>query len=248
MNSLKILIVEDEIITATDIKETLEKVGHQVIAMARNYHDAITAIKHQIPDIALIDIHLGVGNSDGISVAKELLAHHPIPIIYLTAHSEVPTFQRAKETLPAAYLLKPFRQQELAMQVELAYYHFQANRKGVSHPAASEDLYLPIDKKGYEKIVKNDVVCLKAEGAYVKIFLHHEKKTPTVAMNIGYLEQFFPAPNFYRLSRSYLININHIERMISNEIHLSNYPTPITIPEGSRKDFLNKLPLVRSPQ
>ncbi len=246
MSSLNILIVEDELITANDIQETLEKAGHVVTAVARNIHIARLAVQQQLPDVALIDIDLGPGNANGIDVAQVIQAYGPIPIIYLTAHYEDATFLQAKETGPAAYLLKPFRHRELALQVELAYYHHQVNHKGKTHPAAAPELYLPV-KKGYQRIDKADIVYIQANGAYTNIFLTTGKSPHILSMNLGYLAQFIPSPNFYRLSRSTLINVQHLERIEGNLLFLNHYSTPLTIPEASRKDLLAKLPVVRTP-
>jgi DNA-binding LytR/AlgR family response regulator len=246
MNPLKILIVEDEIITANDIRETLAQAGHTVIAIARNQAQAMAAIGQQLPDMALVDIHLGDGAIDGIGVAQALQAHHPIPIIYLTAHAEDPTFLRAKETGPAAYMLKPFRHRELAMQVELAYYHYQTNLQPKLHPAVAADLYLPF-KNGYQRIIKADVLIAQAAGAYTKIFLNDTKTAHTVTMNIGYLSQFFPSSDFYRLSRSMLINLQYVDRIDGAQLYIRHYPAMIPIPDASRKDLLTKLPIVRTP-
>jgi DNA-binding LytR/AlgR family response regulator len=246
MNRLNILIVEDELITANDIQETLQKAGHTVIALARNFNEAMAVLNRQVPDLALVDIHLGDESVDGIGVAQALRANHPIPIIFLTAHSEDPVFLRAKETGPAAYLLKPFRHRELAMQVELAYYHHQANLQPKAHPAVATDLYLPV-KKGHQRVVKADVVYAQADGSYTKIFRESPKPPYIVTMNLGYLTQFFPSPDFYRLSRSLLINLKFTDNIEGNQLFMIDYPTPILIPEASRKELLTKLPIVRTP-
>ncbi len=155
MKSLKILIVEDELVTAADIQETLEKAGHRVTGIARNFREAIEAVKRYAPDLALIDIVLKGSEADGIATAQALLEQRAMPIIYLTANSETPTVQRAAETHPAAYLLKPFRQTELAIQVELAYYNYQANQGHSVSPQASASLFLPVEQgKGHVKNLK----------------------------------------------------------------------------------------------
>ncbi|CAN5355266.1 N/A [soil metagenome] len=240
MNSLNILIVEDENITAVDIQETLEKAGHQVTAIARNFQEAVAAVKHCPPDLAMIDIRLEGSSADGITTARELLNQHWMPIIYLTANSESQTFQRAKETSPAAYLLKPFRHHELAFQVELAYIN-QHNRNQLT----STTLFLPINK-GHEKIEKDNVVYLLAEGAYVKVYMVGEDKPHLLAMNLGYLAQYFSTANFHRLSRSLLINLNHVSRLERNQLFLHKLPAPIIIPEGNRVDLMKKLAVVRT--
>lgn len=242
MEKWKILIVEDELITAVDIKETLEKAGHQIIAVARDFKEAMAAVKRQLPDLAMIDIRLEDSTMDGIGVGKELLNLHFMPIIYLTANSESETFQRAKETLPAAYLLKPFRHRELAMQVELAY----TNRKSSTNSLDSEHLYLPINK-GYEKIAQADVLYLLADGSYTKVFMLNEEVPLLVSMNLGHLAQYFTAPHFYRLSRSLLINLSHLGRIERNQLWLENHKLPIPVPDVNRAELLRRLKIVRTP-
>jgi DNA-binding LytR/AlgR family response regulator len=239
--SLKILIVEDETITAADIEETLEQAGHEIVAIARNHQQALVAVKKSAPDLALIDITLADGD-DGIRTAESLLQQHWMPVIYLTAHSEQETFERAKQTIPAAYLLKPFRKNELAMQVEIAWQYFHAREK---HDYEGDDLFLPINK-GYEKVNKANVVCLKAEGAYVQLCQINDDAPLLITMNIGYLAQYFPGQNFYRLSRSLLINLAFLERIERNQILMRNQKNPLPLPEANRAELLKRLTIVKT--
>lgn len=246
MDSLKILIVEDETITAMDLRETLQEAGHSVTAIARNFEQALAAVKSHPPDLALIDIQLGDEFTvNGIATAKVLLNYHRMPIIYLTANSELKTFQAAKETLPAAYLLKPFRHDELKLQIELAYYYFQSTTASSTGSAGSGYLYLPIDK-GYEKIDPHDVLYLKADGSYVKLFLVNKPLPYHISTNLSHLAQYFSTANFYRLSRSLLINLDHMERLESNHLFMVNQKIPIQIPAANRKELMKKLTVVRT--
>ena len=245
MDSLKILIVEDETITAMDLRETLQEAGHTVTAIARNFDQALRAVKTQPPDLALIDIHLEGSSGDGTATAQALLALHSMPIIYLTANSDSQTFQLAKETLPAAYLLKPFRHDELKLQVELAYYYFQFNHNNSISSPNARHLYLPIDK-GHEKIDLNDVLYLQADGSYVKVFMIKKEVPHHISTNLSHLAQYFSLPNFYRLSRSLLINLDYLERLERNYLFLINHKTAIPIPVASRKELMKKLTVVRT--
>lgn len=245
MDALKILIVEDETITALDISETLVEAGHTVTAIARTFGEAMEAVKRSRPDLALIDIHLEGTSADGITTAKALLAQYKLPIIYLTANSEYQTFQAAKETLPFAYLLKPFRHDELKLQVELAHHYFRAKQTQTADSTASDKLYLPTGK-GYEKIDPDQVLYLKADGAYVKIFVLAKESPYYISANLGHLSQYFATPNFYRLSRSVLINLNHIERLEHNNLYMVDHKLPVLIPAANRKELLGKLTVVRT--
>ncbi|QJW89241.1 response regulator [Spirosoma taeanense] len=243
METLQILIVEDDTITAMDLRETLEEAGHTITGVAHDFLSAVKAVKNQSPDLALIDIELVGSIRNGIDTAKELLTYHRMPIMYLTANSEPDMFQSAKATRPAAYLLKPFRQEELKLQIELAYHYFRLNQAVDS--SASKQLYLPVDK-GYEKINIDDVLYLKADGAYVKIFLLNREQSYHISMNLSHLAQYFPLPNFYRLSRSLLINLNYLERVEQNHLFMVGHKPAIQIPANSRKELMRKLTVVRT--
>jgi DNA-binding LytR/AlgR family response regulator len=245
MNPLKILIIEDELIAAIDLKETLEAAGHTITGIARTFEEAMKATMDKLPDIAIVDIMLAGSKGDGIHTAKELQSKYSFPIIYLTGDQEKETFSRAKETLPSAYILKPFKQKELPYQVELAYYYHKLNQKSQSDPKLSDDIYLP-SSKGLRKINKNDVIYLQAAGSYVHVHVKNEQKPLIFSMNLGYISQFFPN-NFYQLSRSYIVNLNYIESLDSQHLNLNEIKALIPIPEAKRADLLRHLPIVRTP-
>lgn len=239
MNMLNILIIEDDLITATDIQETLEMAGHQITAIARNFNEAMAAVKRQLPDLALVDVRLEGSSKDGIATVQELLTLHWMPI-YLTSSSEKETFQRAKLTQPAAFLLKPFRSQELAMQVELAY----NNRKLTPTSAEATYFYLPV-KKGYEKIILADVLYLLADGAYTKAFLFQQEAPLLISMNLGHLEQYFVADYFYKVSRSLMINLTHLARVESSQIWMQDHASPVFISSANHTELMKRLKVIR---
>jgi len=247
MKSLKILVIEDELITANAIQETLENAGHQITACARNLKEAMAAVKRQPPDLALVDITLEGSANDGIAVAKQLLTLHSMPIIYLTAHSESPVVLSAKEMRPAAYLLKPFRHKELAIQIELAYYNHQVHQEYSVNPYSVDALYLPVEQgKGHVRIVKSKVMYLAAAGSYVEVHTVGETKPYIFSMNLGYLSQFFMMPNYYRLSRSLLVNLDYVERIEKNQFFVPGRDWAVTFPEAQHKELLQKLAVVRT--
>ena len=118
MASKKIGLVEDELVIAMTITSTLKKLNYQVSKPASNYAQAIEMIERDRPDLLLLDINLG-GQKDGIDVAAYTRANHHIPIIFLTAHSDTATVQRAKLVKPNAYLLKPFTKDDLFAALEI---------------------------------------------------------------------------------------------------------------------------------
>ncbi|QKZ14617.1 LytR/AlgR family response regulator transcription factor [Spirosoma sp. KUDC1026] len=243
---LNVLIVEDELVTAMDIQETLENAGHTVVAIADTSQDAVNAFKDYHPDLVMIDIQLGEQEpKGGINAVRAMQAIRPVPIIYLTANSEQAMIKMARKTLPAAYLLKPFRPDELIIQVELAYHTFAANQPRQPAGTTPQELFLHIDQ-GYEKILPRDVLYIMADGVYSKLFLVNRDKPRHVSMNLSHLAEYFTGNSFYRLSRSYLINLDHLERLERNSIYMVNDKTPIPVPADSRKELMNKLTIVRT--
>ncbi len=108
-----ILVVEDESIVALDIQRTLRRFGHTVVGPVDTGQEAILQARRQRPDVILMDIRLR-GTLDGIDAAEIISRELQIPIIFMTAQADVATRERAEAVVPAAYLLKPFVNRELA--------------------------------------------------------------------------------------------------------------------------------------
>ena len=122
----KILVVEDERITAEDIKSGLEFAGYKVPALVSSGEDAIEKAGKLKPDLVLMDIKLK-GKMDGIEAAEQIKYLYNIPVIYLTAYSDEYTVERAKITEPSGYIIKeetgllrkPFEESELHTAIEI---------------------------------------------------------------------------------------------------------------------------------
>jgi len=117
----RILIVEDEAITALDLKQELISLGHEVVGIADNATDAVKAATELKPGLVLMDIRLS-GDTDGITAASAIRANDDIPVVFLTAHSDEATLERAVTAAPFGYILKPFQARELKACIEVALY------------------------------------------------------------------------------------------------------------------------------
>ncbi|MGD8967984.1 MAG: GAF domain-containing protein, partial [Anaerolineae bacterium] len=119
MANARILIAEDEAIVALDIKQTLERQGYAVSAVVSSAAEAIQECAETRPDLVLMDIALQ-GELSGVDAAHQISTHFRIPVIYLTAHGDEATAQEAKITQPLGYILKPLKDRELELTVEMA--------------------------------------------------------------------------------------------------------------------------------
>jgi PAS domain S-box-containing protein len=121
MPPASVFIVEDELIEAEDISQTLEKQGYTVTGIARTGELALEALMKKHPDLVLMDMHLA-GNMDGVDTAERIRALYKIPVIFLTAHADEAILERAKITEPYGYILKPFDERELHSAIQMALY------------------------------------------------------------------------------------------------------------------------------
>ncbi len=121
MSKKKIFVVEDESIVSLEIQNRLKVLGYEVAGHAASGDEAITKITQVKPDLVLMDIRIK-GDIDGIETASRIKKILDIPIIFLTAYADETTLQRAKITDPFGYIIKPFEERELSINIEIALY------------------------------------------------------------------------------------------------------------------------------
>jgi two-component system, NtrC family, response regulator HydG len=121
----KILIVEDQFIEANNLQMILEKSGYHVTGIARSVPVALEIIDMEMPDLVLLDIFLQ-GNLTGIDLAKKLNEKR-IGFVYLSANSNQKTLDAAKVTKPYGFLVKPFRQKDILVTLDIAWYLHEQN-------------------------------------------------------------------------------------------------------------------------
>ncbi len=131
----KILIAENERIIAIDIKNSLHRMGCEVLDIVSSGEEVMRKVKEEKPDLILMDITLD-GSLDGIETAEIISSKYDIPVIYLTAYSDRETLQRAKITEPYGYLIKPFDSREIEIAIEMAFI-----KRGVSFDDSTESIF-----------------------------------------------------------------------------------------------------------
>ncbi len=119
MANKRILIVEDELLIAEGIRRTLDHMEYEVTDVVANGEDAFNAFSSCCPDLVLMDIELA-GNIDGIRATETIRAKYDVPVVYITAHADHNTVERAGSTMPFGYLIKPFNDQQLDVTIKTA--------------------------------------------------------------------------------------------------------------------------------
>ncbi|MCP4714029.1 MAG: PAS domain S-box protein, partial [Deltaproteobacteria bacterium] len=151
MPGATILIVEDEILIAEDLKNKLKQAGYQDVATAASGEEALRLAAVRSPDLVLMDIRLS-GRLDGIQAAEALNAGQQTAIIYLTAFANDEIIERAKKTRPCGYLLKPYSELELRTNIEMALYRMEAEKK----LQESEERFRAIAESSHDAIMISD--------------------------------------------------------------------------------------------
>src|SRR5690242_6972416 len=116
-----VLIVEDERIVAKDLQQTLAGMGYDAFAIASSADEALARASARCPDVVLMDIRIK-GQRDGVETAEILRAQFDVLVVYLTAHADDATIERAMLTGPYGYLLKPVKAAELKSAIEVSVY------------------------------------------------------------------------------------------------------------------------------
>ncbi|MGB8310123.1 MAG: response regulator [Methanoregula sp.] len=128
MTKARILIVEDELIVAEDLRTTLGSLGYDVVGIAGSGERAIELAEEKEPEIILMDIMLS-GSLDGIATAGRIQTKHAIPVIYVTAYADEALIARAKMTEPFGYIVKPFNEREIQSNIEIALYRHKMEQE-----------------------------------------------------------------------------------------------------------------------
>ncbi|MCT7949573.1 ATP-binding protein [Ancylothrix sp. C2] len=170
-NAKNILIVEDELIVAEDIADTLRSLGYGVVGIVSTGEKALQKISQTSPSLVLMDIMLK-GDMDGIETTEKLRQQSDVPVVYLTANADDKTVQRATATEPYGYLVKPIEEKELKRTIEIALRRYQAEQKIKQQAKEAEE----------ERHRKNRYLSMAS----------HEFRTPltTILMSSQLLQQY----------------------------------------------------------
>lgn len=255
MQSIKVLIVEDQKIIARDIESLLTDWGYTVVGCAATGKEALDIFKKQEPDLALVDIHIE-GDMDGIDTALEFNAIRLIPIVYLTAQADTDTVDRAKSSNPSAYLLKPFDERGLQISLEMAFNSFSKTQQAppqyvtpkkettkvhtANEVKLGADVILQIDnaifiKQNYRfvKLNKTELILLEADRnhTYIQTIQHRY----IVRIPLTTVIERLQYDKLVRVHRSFAINTEHIEEFNDSEIIVNGKSIPLSA--AYRDDF-----------
>ncbi len=125
MRKLKILVADDESLIRMGLKTILSTLGHEVLT-AVDGHEALNLFHSREPDMAILDIRMPF--TDGLTAAKAMYKHRPIPILILTAFGEKDLIESAAALPIQGYLIKPVDEPDLAAAIEVAAARFDQSQ------------------------------------------------------------------------------------------------------------------------
>lgn len=123
MEKLRIVIADDESIIRLDLKETLQRMGHQVVAEAGDGRTAVELVRQHRPDLVILDVKMP--EQDGVDAAKEIANDRLAPVLLLTAYSQQDLVRRAMDAGVFAYVVKPFTESDLLPAIGVAIARFR---------------------------------------------------------------------------------------------------------------------------
>jgi len=245
---ISILIVEDEVIIAQDLKEILEETGYTEVFKARSFIQAMDILNSKNIDIALLDINLNDSKS-GIDLGAHIHQNINIPFIYITSYSDSGTITNVKQTHPSAFLLKPYSKELLLASIEIALFNYASN-----HNAAHKSIQDKVDESNNNDLIINNQLLVKDNHRYIKISLddilwfesdknYVEVKTlhkkHLLRSSLKKLQETLPANKFVKCNKQYIVNIQQVAVFSTTTLEIKG--NPITISRNEQSEVLKRL-------
>jgi DNA-binding NarL/FixJ family response regulator len=149
---IKILLIEDEFIIAKDIKTQLSKNNFAEVTVAKNFNSAYNSYTNNHFDLIISDINLNA-DKDGIDIIKEFSKIKKVPVVYLTAYSDKEIINRAEKTMPFAYILKPYNNNQLRATINLALLNFKIDNTAIQENLENTDKLSLLTKREKEILI-----------------------------------------------------------------------------------------------
>ena len=230
MNKIRILIVEDELIIAEDIRMQLEDLGYEVIpAIARAYEEALELFRAEQPDLVLLYIILA-GDKDGIALGTSIREISDVPVIFLTSHADSSTVERAKAVNPDAYIVKPFEKKDLFSSIEIAFHRYSERETGKKQAdtesgiLVKDAIFIKVDYR-LVKIRLHEIKYLKSDGNYIEI--HSVDRNHLVRSSLKDLLGRLDGDNYLQIHKSYAINTDYLDSLDYTSAQIGDEEIPV---------------------
>lgn len=227
-STVSLYIVEDDLITRSQIKTYVGSVGYLVAGASANAETALKEIKDLQPDLAIVDIHLS-GDKDGLWLASQLKGTST-PFIFLTAQKDKETIQDAVALQPNGYLIKPFVDMDLYAAIELAIKNFAGIQDvsiadGVEEIVIKDSIFIK-DKHLLVKLRFEDLCYVKSDGNYLELHLADRKHL--LRSKLVDFEQHLSPEHFIRTHQRYLVNFSKVDSIGTTHVLIEGTEIPVS--------------------
>lgn len=223
---MRILLVEDDHLLAKDLMNQLKEVGYADVHWAKNANEARNLYLDNPPLVALVDIKLGSGSVDGITLSSDLDQLGPHALIFLTGYGEEAQSARAQSLKPTSTLIKPVHVKQLKAALDIAIRSVEQEHKS----NFTDFSFIKVNGK-YKRIDWSEVLWVEAARSSVIIVTEnhricYSKSLKFVSSQIGF-------EYMQRVHRSYLVNLNRVYAFDESYLYLKNVEEDIAIPYTS---------------
>ncbi len=245
--TVRILIVEDNVIIADDMQSMLEEIGYEIVSSVMAFEQAVKVLAENEVDLVLIDIVLA-SDKTGIDLGKHIRDKYNIPFVFITSNSDRATVESAKLVKPNGYLVKPFEQQDLYTAIEIALSNFSESgshdsstnfdsqsEENTSSSGILKDSIFVKKQHLYYRIPFKDIMYIKADNVYLEVYTKEQMFLVRSPLK-DYLEKL-PSNSFFRSHKSYIINVEHVMAVNAKDVLIGDELIPIS---KDFKDFILK--------
>jgi DNA-binding LytR/AlgR family response regulator len=242
--NVRILIVEDEFVTLDLLRDYLEESGYEVSGDAMSADEAIPILDKGETDFAMLDINIK-GAKNGIWIADQINKKYKIPFIFLTALSDTATVKTAARSNPYGYLVKPFKQADIFTTIEIALNNYNENRTAGRTPDSEKmksaiqinDAIFIKNKEVFKKIFIKDIQYIEAFKNYLELYFVDSRQI--IRSTLTDFQKALPQDHFIQTHRSFIVNINFLEKIGSDFVVIGKTEVPIS--RGFKESVLKLL-------
>lgn len=212
---IKLLIAEDDVLISEQLLDILETLGYEVAEIAFDYDSAVSVLKNEKVDMAILDIKMH-GEDQGFQIAAHINQQYTIPFIFLTSFSDEETVEKAISLNPAGYLVKPFSQQDIYTTLTLVQNQMETPQESIQIKDGWSKAIVPV----------SDILWVKSDDKYIEIQTKVKKYLERISIT-----EFMEKVNnkkLQRVHRSYLINIEKVSNYNSKYVEINSNKIPIS--------------------
>ena len=241
----KILVVEDNIITAKHISNSLINFGYVVTGQVNSIEGVKKNIINSTPDLVILDINLG-REIDGIQIAEMLEKEFGIAFIFLTSYNDEKTINRILKLRPLGYIIKPFNPKDLKYVIEIALFKINSNlanhtKKPIEIDASNLDEFLFVKNgKNIDRIPICNIEFIHADGRYTYIHCEKEKKISNTPLKL--LREKLSKSHFVQIHKSYIVNLTKVDTITYSYLLIRDIEIPIS--KNFKGDLIGGLDIV----